>query len=83
MNLGGMTNAPQFVTGDDPETPDGLGENAELNEPQVGPNGEYLGTRVTPLNPARRPLGQTWKDVDSLKMAAGFGIRPTTLFSKR
>ncbi|MFA6135016.1 MAG: hypothetical protein WC869_13455 [Phycisphaerae bacterium] len=82
MNMGGVTNAPQFVTGDDPNTPDGLGVNAELNEPQVGPGGRYLGTKVTPLNPARRPMGNAWGG-DTLRMAAGFGIRPSTMFSKR
>lgn len=82
LNAGGMTSAPQFVSGDDPNAPDGLGLNAELNEPQVAPNGQYLGTKVTPLNPARRPMGNAWGN-DTLRMAAGFGIRPSTMFSKR
>jgi len=76
---GGLTRASHFITGDDPGTPDGLGQNAELNEPVVGPGGQYMGTRVTPLNPARRSLGSAWGD-DQLRMAAGFGLRPASIF---
>lgn len=77
---GGLTRAQQFITGDDPFSPDGLGENAEMNEPVVAPNGQYLGTRVTPLNPARRPMGKAWND-DTVRMAAGFGLRPANFFA--
>lgn len=82
MATGGLTRAPQFITGDDPRQPGGLGENAELNEPIVDPGGIYKGTRITPLNPARRPLGNAWGG-DNLAMAAGFGLRPHTVFSQR
>lgn len=81
MASGGVTQAPQYVTGDDPGSPDGLGENAELNTPVVASDGTYMGTHVLPLNPARRPMGNTWNN-DALRMAAGFGIHPRTLFSK-
>ncbi|MFA5936493.1 MAG: transglycosylase SLT domain-containing protein [Candidatus Paceibacterota bacterium] len=79
---GGLTRAPQFITGDDPTKAGGLGENAELNEPIVDGDGRYQGTRITPLNPNRRPLGNAWGG-DNLAMAAGFGLRPHTVFSKR
>lgn len=82
MATGGLTRAPQFITGDDPRQPGGLGENAELNEPIVDGQGIYKGTRITPLNPERRSLGNAWNG-DNLAMAAGFGLRPPTLFSKR